>query len=78
MPNEVGDRMFKEITLIQPGAARIRARLPESRMDRGDSSCLAAAPHSPSLYLRPLTKGDEGARTTSRTGSGRQRSRMRY
>ena len=56
VPDEAVAQMLKEVSQVNPAAARMWKRWSDARMDGNDAGYLAAAPHFPSLYLRPRNK----------------------
>ncbi|HLC03388.1 MAG TPA: nitroreductase family deazaflavin-dependent oxidoreductase [Anaerolineales bacterium] len=56
VPDEAVARLLRSVTELSPSAARMWSRWSDVPIDGSDASYLAAAPHFPSLYLRPVSR----------------------
>ena len=55
VPDAEVARLLKEVTHASPSTARIWSRWSDVPVDGSDAGYLAAAPHFPSFYLRPVS-----------------------
>ena len=62
VPDEEVAEMLKKLAAVSPSSNRIWSRWSGVEIDGSDASYLAAAPHFPSLYLRPIDPAELAAR----------------